>query len=196
MEHILYHAIIEHLNLHHILEDHQFGFRSGYSCETQLVTVVEDILAAMDQRCQVDVILLDLSKAFNTVLHQRLLKKLHNYGICSNVLKWISTWLTRTSCNFAESVASHIFLWHLVSSANRKIVENLTDKQFLVYINDISGGISSNIRLFTDDCILYRIIKETHDQDIIQADINQLIKWSEIWQMTFNASKCVYSAAM
>ena len=48
MEHILYHAIIEHLNLPHKLEDHQFGFRSGYSCETQLVTVVEDILAAKD----------------------------------------------------------------------------------------------------------------------------------------------------
>ena len=87
--HILYHAtcIIEHLNLHHILEDLQFGFRSGYSCETQIVTVVEDILAAMDQ---VDVILLDLSKAFNTFPQQRLLKKLHNYGIRSNILKWIS----------------------------------------------------------------------------------------------------------
>jgi len=53
MEHILYHSIIEHLNLHHILKDHQFGFRSDYSCETQLITVVEDILAAVDQRHQV-----------------------------------------------------------------------------------------------------------------------------------------------
>ena len=70
MEHILYHFIIEHLNLHHVLEDHQFGFLSGYSCETQLITVVEDILAAMDQRYQVDIILLDFSKAFDTVPHQ------------------------------------------------------------------------------------------------------------------------------
>ena len=53
-----------------------------------------------------------------------------------------------------------------------------------MYVNDISGGISSNIRLFADDCILYRIIKEKHDQDILQADINQLIEWSEILQMT------------
>ena len=67
----------------------------------------------------------------------------------------------------------------------------LSPLMFLVYINDISGGISSNIRLFADDCILYRIIKEKHDQDILQADINLSIKWSEIWQTTFNASKCV-----
>jgi len=78
MEHILYHSIIEHLDFYHILEDHQFGFRSGYSCETHLITVVEDILAAMDQRYQVDVILLDFNKAFDTVPHQRLLK---NYTI-------------------------------------------------------------------------------------------------------------------
>ena len=57
MEHILYHSIIENLNLHHKLEDYQFGFRSGYSCETQLMTIVEDILTAMDQRYQVDIIL-------------------------------------------------------------------------------------------------------------------------------------------
>ena len=60
-----------------------------------------------------------------------------------------------------------------------------------MYINDISSGISSNIRLFADDCILYRIIKKKHDQDVLQADINQLIEWTKIWQMTFNASKCV-----
>ena len=42
----------------------------------------------------------------------------------------------------------------------------------------------SECQLFADDCILYCIIKEKHDQDILQADINQLIEWSEISQMT------------
>ena len=46
---------------------------------------------------------------------------------------------------------------------------------FLIYINDISCGLSSNIRLFPDDCIPYCIIKEKHDQEILQADINQLM---------------------
>ena len=62
---------------------------------------------------------------------------------------------------------------------------------FLVYINDICGGISSNTRLFADDCILYRVIKDKLDQDTLQADLNLLIKWTKTWQMAFNAKKCV-----
>ena len=62
---------------------------------------------------------------------------------------------------------------------------------FLVYINDICGGISSNIHLFADDCILYRVIKDKLDQDTLQADLNLLIKWTKTWQMAFNAKKCV-----
>jgi len=61
---------------------------------------------------------------------------------------------------------------------------------FSVYINDISDGISSSMWLFADDSIMH-YIKENHDQDVLQTDINQLIKWSKIWQMTFNASKYV-----
>ena len=54
-EHILYHHIIEHLNTNSILIDQQFGFRSGHSCEAQLISVVEDIHLAMDHSHQVDV---------------------------------------------------------------------------------------------------------------------------------------------
>jgi len=43
---------------------------------------------------------------------------------------------------------------------------------FLVYINDISGDISLNIRFFADDCILYCVIKDKHDQNILQVDLN------------------------
>jgi len=62
---------------------------------------------------------------------------------------------------------------------------------FLIYINDISSSISSNIRLFADDCIFYHIIKEKHDQKILLADINQLIEWTNTWQISFNMNKCV-----
>ena len=62
---------------------------------------------------------------------------------------------------------------------------------FLVYINDTCGGISSNICLFADNCILYRVIKDKFDQDTCQADLNLLFKLTKTWQMAFNAKKCV-----
>ena len=56
------------------------------------------------------------------------------------------------------------------------IHNNNNNNSHVLGVYDISGGISSNIQLFAEDCILYCIIKEKHDQDVLQADINQLIK--------------------
>ena len=97
MEHIIYHTIIEHLNSNNILINNQHGFRSQHFCVTQLIDLVEDLSFAMDHQRQVDVILLDFSKAFDSVPHQRLLKKLKHYGISNNIYKWIETWFTRRS---------------------------------------------------------------------------------------------------
>ena len=54
----------------------QHGFRSNHSCVMQLITLTEDISFALDNHKQTDIILLDFSKAFDTVPHQRLLTKL------------------------------------------------------------------------------------------------------------------------
>ena len=62
---------------------------------------------------------------------------------------------------------------------------------FLLYINDISAGIISSIRLFADDCVLYRVIKTTEDHDHLQQDLNILVEWTKQWQMILNPSKCV-----
>ena len=61
---------------------------------------------------------------------------------------------------------------------------------FLIYINDIVANIKSEIRLFADDCILYRKIATAHDCQILQQDMDSLFQWSKTWQMEFNVSKC------
>ena len=81
MEQIIYHSIMDHLNQNNILIENQHGFRSNHSCVTQLITLTEDISSALDHQKQIDIILLDLSKAFDTVPHERLLTKLRYYRI-------------------------------------------------------------------------------------------------------------------
>jgi len=61
---------------------------------------------------------------------------------------------------------------------------------FLLYINDINENISSTIRLFADDCILYRVINSEQDSAYLQRDLNT-INWTEKWQMQLNTDKCV-----
>ena len=64
-----------------LINKHQHGFRPEYSCQSQLLSLTEDILKAMDNKKQVDLVLLDFCKAFGKVPHKRLLCKLKNYGI-------------------------------------------------------------------------------------------------------------------
>ena len=61
---------------------------------------------------------------------------------------------------------------------------------FLIYINDIVVNIQSTIRLFADDCVLYREIRDINDCKILQSDLNKLYTWQHKWQMKFNAKKC------
>ena len=59
-----------------------------------------------------------------------------------------------------------------------------------MYINDIANGIQGQLRLFADDCIIYRTINTPEDHTTLQQDLNQLSKWATTWQMEFNISKC------
>ena len=61
---------------------------------------------------------------------------------------------------------------------------------FLLYTNDITKGVSSHLRLFADDCLLYRIINSAEDSIRLQEDLNRLSAWANIWQLKFNVSKC------
>ena len=61
---------------------------------------------------------------------------------------------------------------------------------FLCYINDLPNQVSSTVRLFADDCLLYRNINTTHDAETLQEDIDKLQTWEADWLMEFNPDKC------
>ena len=62
---------------------------------------------------------------------------------------------------------------------------------FILYMNDISSGISSTIKLYADNTKVYREISDIAiDTSILQSDLFHLRNWSEVWQLNFNAKKC------
>ncbi len=84
-----------HADLYAIMKYYQHGFRRGHSCETQLIAAAEDIGRNLDKQHQIDILILDFAKAFDTVPHQRLLHKLDHYGVRGQTLTWIDNWLTK-----------------------------------------------------------------------------------------------------
>ena len=86
MEHTLISHIMTHLETNDILLPSQFGFRARHSCKSQLLIVTDDFAKALNNKQQIDIGILDLSKAFDRVPHMRLLRKLDFYGIRGQVL--------------------------------------------------------------------------------------------------------------
>ena len=187
MEHIVYHHIMNHLEIHNILSNNQHGFRRHHSCETQLVSTIETIARSLDNGKQIDLLVLDFAKAFDTVAHERLLLKLGNYGVSGALNSWIRVWLTqRTQQVVVEGESSDER--QVKSGVPQGTV--LGPLMFLLFINDIGDGINSQLRLFADDSLLFKTINNDNDANQLQKDLDQLISWSKKWQMSFNPTKC------
>ena len=171
LEHIVCRHILQHLEKHNILSDLQHGFRSGHSCESQLITTISDVFESFNDKHQVDMIILDFSKAFDTVPHQKLLHKLSNYGIDGKLNRWVEQFLTnRKQRVLVEGEFSAYD--QVISGVPQGTV--LGPLLFLCHINDLPNHVKSQIRLFADDCLLYRTIKNSQDQNIIQNDLEAL----------------------
>ena len=180
------------LTSENILADCQHGFRSQRSCETQLVQFYHDLVSNLDRAVgrghrQTDVIVMDFAKAFDKVAHKRLLYKLDFYGIRGSTHKWIDSWLSERSQKVVlDGRASDPV--PVLSGVPQGSV--LGPVLFLIFINDLPDNIRSSVRLFADDCVLYRNVKSPLDCQILQDDLNSLAKWEMDWQMKFNVSKC------
>ena len=136
----------------------QHGFRSGHSCESQLIITMNDLLEAWNDKDQVDMIILDFSKAFDMVPLQKLLHKLRNYGVDGKLNVWIEQFLSnREQRVLVDGEFSNYD--KVLSGVPQGTV--LGPLLFLCFINDLPEHVKSQIRLFADDGLLYRRIKKT-----------------------------------
>ena len=90
----MYNRVITFLDRYNILDQNQFGFGQKHSSHHALITLVDKIRKSLDHGDIVIGIFFDLKKAFDTVDHNILIKKLYYYGICGNIIKWLDSYLT------------------------------------------------------------------------------------------------------
>ncbi|CAB3990815.1 Hypothetical predicted protein, partial [Paramuricea clavata] len=136
-----------------------------------------------------DIIYLDFAKAFDSVDHQILLRKLKSYGVTGRLLDWFRDYLSgRTQRVVVEGVPSS---WvPVISGVPQGSI--LGPILFAVFINDLPEVISngSSEAMYADDTKLFRNINSTTDGDCLQESLSNLDTWSHDNNIKFNALKC------
>ena len=183
-------VLVEHLNDQNILSDKQHGFRKHRSTNTNLIDFWEDITKIADEGKPITVIYTDLRKAFDSVPHDLLIKKLEYYGVDGKNLRWLENYLTdrtqRVQINGIKSRTSEV-----ESGVPQGGV--LSGVLFSIYINDLPDVIKKcKVALYADDAKIYSSVESDADSDLIQKDNDSIVEWCRLWRLNMNVRKCLY----
>ena len=135
---------------------------------------MDDCTSNLDGNDNIDVIDMDFQKAFESVPHERLLKKLYSYGIQGNLLGWIIP---------SEQEAKSSFIWSSIlycnSNKRNSSRKRLGTSPIYIYINDLQDVVHNTTKLFADDAKIYSVVNHVNDQDDLQNDLKQFDNWSQ-----------------
>ncbi|KAK3100218.1 hypothetical protein FSP39_016457 [Pinctada imbricata] len=114
MEKLVRNHLLEHFITNSLFTNKQYGFIGGRSTSLQLLRVLDEWTEAIDAGKDVDCVYMDYQKAFDTVPHKRLVRKLEAYGIGKEMREWIQNYLSGRKQQV--SVNGHTSKWHHVTS--------------------------------------------------------------------------------
>ena len=187
LEKIVRAKILDHLIANDIISPHQHGFVPGRSCITQLLEALDEWTKILEENGSVDIIYTDFQKAFDSVPHKRLAKKLNACGIGGSLLAWVTDFLAerkqKVVINGCESTEGKV-----TSGIPQGSV--LGPLLFVIYINDLPRGLKTVAKMFADDTKVYVRSDTMEGAKNLQEDIDSLQNWSDKWLLRFHPDKC------
>ena len=170
-----------------ILAPNQSGFKPGDSCFNQLLSITHEIYSSFEDGFKVRSVFLDISKAFDKIWHEGIIFKLKQNAISDDLLNILSDFLRNRKQRVTLNGQSSS--WTKVNAG----VSQLRYITFLIYINDLPDGLSSNAKLFADDTSLFSVVHDINTSTIstieLNSDLKKIIDWAFQWKMTFNPDR-------
>ena len=176
LEKVISNKIINHLEVNNILVDNQFAYRKGKGTDLANIQFIKNVLDALDANKYIISVFLDLTKAFDCVSHEILLKKLRHYGINGSLYHWIESYLSNrrqyVMFNGKRSTEKTVNIGVPQGSLLGPLL-------FLIYINDLNQALlSGDLSLFADDANYYKCGSDYNQLiNSVNNNLKQLSKW-------------------
>ena len=175
-----------------IISENQWGFSPGKSTVTALLWTFNSVYQSLEQGCDVTLLFLDLSKAFDRVPHIPLLQHLKDIGLDHHIIQWIASYLLNRKQYVVVGGASSD-----TSSVVSGVPEGsvLGPLLFITYVNSVNSLVltkGTQITMYTDDILLIKPIRVTHDCICLQRAITAIADCIDDLHLSINSSKCKY----
>ena len=175
IEKTIHHQVQIFLEKYKILYKYQSGFRPDHSTNSCLSYLTNSVRQGFENGLLTGMILIDLQKAFDTIDHQILLKKLNCIGFSSSSIKWFESYLEKRtfSVQVEDSLSSPGILGCGVPQGSI-----LGPLLFLLYVNDMSQAVTCDLLLYADDsCLVFQGKDINEIETKLNQDFNSLCDW-------------------
>jgi len=184
LERLFYNQILSYCQDHNILHDSQHGFLQGRSCLTNLLCTYDEVTSFVDAGIPCDVIFLDFSKAFDSVDHSILIKKLESSGFPVQIIAWISSYLSERRQRVSLRGSYSPWVPVLAGVPQGSVLGPLL---FNIYMADLPPHLSAGNSSYADD---FKLFGPSFDSTL-QESLNYLFSWAKRNKLSLNPSKCV-----
>ena len=189
--------LIDFLECNTILYKHQYGFRKKHSTKLSLINLINTLLKSLDEGKITLGIFIDFKKAFDTINHSILLKKMAHYGVRGIPLQWFSSYLSNRS---------QLLCYNGITSKGKKITYGVPQGSvlgptlFLMFINDLPNATSFfHFRLFADDSNIFHTFdvgQKVINMEEVNTNLRKVQRWCNVNKITINLKKTNYMIIM
>ena len=184
LERIMFNEMFESFIENKLISASQSGFKPGDSCINQLLSISHEIYSSFDEGLEVRSVFLDISKALDKVWHDGIIFKLTQNGISENLLNLLRDFLNERK---ERAVLNGQFSTWKNVGAEVPQGSILGPLLFLIYINHLTEGLSSNAKLFAEDTSLFSVIHGIQiSANNLNKDLERISSWATQCKMNFN----------